>query len=238
MIIDTRSFDLLRKSLKIFFNDKNFDAFIVSLKKHYFNAQTKCVNNDKVLKKIRTYINNNRYNNNKHIKQVYLFHITRLIKKVKHLLNLTQLLTTNNDFLKFLLDNGFNLDELKKNPTIDYRLKEDPCVNGFCFRMHLEFQKDGYYENIKSGGSELLRCFGEDLIKKFVQSSKFYCVHCKVNILDIIFDGKRSKTSNEVEFLSYCMLALVVYPESQIYNPIIRLKDDYNCEVLHCEELA
>lgn len=141
-----------------------------------------CYYEDKFIKLSEEFVKKHQ---KKHIKEVYVAHLTRHIESPKELKPLIKLLNEENEFTHFLRNNQVTFTNCEDYISMNYKGKKvetkelydenttenehcrlagrlgccgipDYCINGFAFAIKPELSTDGYYEYL-SEGPELLQ---------------------------------------------------------------------------------
>lgn len=198
--------------------------------------------------------------NKKHkIEEIYMCHLTRRFKGSTNeiLLPLNQLLVTENEFSEFLVSYGIefkeengNLNLFFQNKSIDLerydeltydgvarlkkRFKEDYCVNGLQFLYDVKNNSWSDYCSYLEV-PELIRDLDEILktgmSKAYQDRTEKYCALCKVQIDEVIYDGRKiENTLKESGYIKKCIEFVYRYHKKSLPNNA-RLRIDDNCSI-------
>lgn len=197
--------------------------------------------------------------------EVLFFHLSRRLNGYEKgaSFNLQKILTSENCFSEFLNTHQiifrkgtgnklilyFRGTPINLEDTIDHDVcylrsrlgynacREDFCLNGFAFRDLL--MKNQYTRSLQNC-PEILACLErylriKDLIKDYMEKSKYYCFMYRFPIGRVIFDGRDDLTveNKQLHLLIQVAYRLYKYRKKPYClfdddNPILRLKDDDN----------
>lgn len=200
--------------------------------------------------------------------EILFFHLSRRLNghEKETAYNLRELLISENCFSEFLnthqiifrkgignklilyfrgaqinLEGTMDLDVCYLRSRLGYNAcREDFCLNGFAFRDLL--MKNQYTRSLQNC-PEILACLErylriKDLIKDYMEKSKYYCFMYRFPIGRVIFDGRDDLTveKKQLHLLNQVAYRLYKYRKNSYClfdddNPILRLKDDDNASV-------
>lgn len=125
-----------------------------------------------------------------------------------------------------------------KNRLLGNNKYLDNCINGFLFNDRIwEDSRVTHLYNFPEILSDISDVLGlHQLVSEWRESAKPYCIGARVNICDVIYDGKNIFTQKSKIYFTYkhSLYYLKMMKEglwcSKSNNPMIRLKDNLNVD--------